>query len=209
MPPPNTTYAFSFTAASLLPAESIRLANLLLTHGPEELEQLRRQRDLLNKSNSQTGKRQSSELLKRLNQLPKPLLEYLPDTDHQSQCYVLFLASCLAYRFIYDFMLEVIRPKTMVFDYDLLDSDYERFVQDKIHDHPEIEQITDKTRIRIKQQISTILAQTGMLQAAGHNWQIVHPILPDQLQQLILREEPAWLRLFLFSDYTIQQLVQV
>lgn len=209
MPQTDTTYTFSFTAASLLPAESIRLAEMLLEHGPEEMDRLRVERDLLNKRNSKTGKRQSSELLRRLNQLPKPLLEYLLQTDHQCQRYVLYLASCLTYRFIYDFILEVIRPKTMVYDFELLDSDYERFVQGKMESHPEIEKITDNTRQRMKQQINTILAQAGLLQSGANAWQIMHPVLPDQLQQLILKEEPAWLRLFLLPDYSIQQLVQV
>lgn len=206
MPKP-ATYSFSFTGASLLPAESLRLAALLLEHGAEELEQLRREQDLLNKGNIHTGKRQARELLKRLTVLPVPLQEYLLETDQQSQGYILFLGTCLAYRFVYDFVLEVLRPKIMVFDFALLDSDYERFVRSKLDSHPELNELTESSERKIKQRILTMLEQAGLTQSTDTGWQILRPILPYRLEQLILRAEPSWLRLFLLPDQQIKQLL--
>lgn len=205
--PQTDTYAFSFTGASLLPAESLRLAELLLAHGPEEMRRLRQEQDLLNKGNIHTGKRQARELLKRLTLLPESLQEYLLETDPQSQAYVLFLGTCLAYRFVYDFVLEVLRPKIMVFDFDLLDSDYERFVRNKMDSHPELNELTESSERKIKQRILTMLEQAGLTQSSDTGWQILRPILPYRLEQLILRADPAWLRLFLLPDQHIKQLI--
>lgn len=203
------TYSFSFTGASLLPPESLRLAELLLQHGPEEMERLRREEDVLNKGNIHTGKRQARELLKRLTVLPEPLLDFLPQTDQQTQRYVLFLGTCLAYRFVYDFVLDVLREKTLAFDFVLLDSDYDRFVRAKMIAHPELSELTDSSERKIKQRTITILEQAGLIQTTEQEIQILQPILPYRLQQLIVQQEPAWLRLFLLSDHSIKELLTI
>jgi hypothetical protein len=207
--PQTDTYSFSFTGASLLPAESLRLAELLYEYGPEEMERLRMEQDLLNKGNVNTGKRQARELLKRLTVLPESLQTYLLDADQQGQRYVLFLGTCLAYRFIYDFVLEVLRPKALVFDFALLDSDYDRFVRGKRQAHPELDELTDSSERKIKQRTLTMLEQAGLTQATNLGLQILNPILPYQLQQRIVREEPAWLRLFLLPDSAIKNLMNL
>ena len=205
---PDQPYTFSFTAATLLPDESVRLAELLVELGAEELDRIRLEEDPLDKKNVQTGQRQTRELLKRLTVLPEPILHQLLRLDRKNQTLVLYLGACLTYQFMADFVVYVLREKVAVFDYTLFNGDYERFYRARAESHPELEELRESSRRKVKQRIFTMLEQAEILVPAEEFWRINIPFLPHNVQQLLLREDPHWLRYFLLSDTAIATLTK-
>ncbi|HPZ07489.1 MAG TPA: DUF1819 family protein [Candidatus Eremiobacteraeota bacterium] len=199
-------YNLSFIGASLFPNESIKLAKLYLDHKNwEKLQKIVLEENILQKNTLATTKREYRELKKRLENLPVPLLEYLVSSTHDMAKLTLIYAICKATHIIYDFIIEVIREKYLLFDYTLLDMDYEKFIRRK----EEIEllsPVTDKTARKTKNMLLKILEQGGLLNNVKER-QIQRPYVDEGLLKLIYRNDKhadKYFKIFLLSDTDIK-----
>ena len=144
------TYDFTFTASSL----RLNDMRLVATHQLEST-----QIDFvseLGNGKSSTGKRMLAEFNKRLSFLTKDEMEVLVKGDLTSQKQIAFLAVCKAHAFIRDFVVEVLREKILVFDYEITEGEYHSFYRRKSELHPELELRTDITQNKVKQVVFKI-----------------------------------------------------
>ena len=193
------TYDFTFTASSL----RLNDMRLVATHQLEST-----QIDFvseLGNGKSSTGKRMLAEFNKRLSFLTKDEMEILVKGDLTSQKQIAFLAVCKAHAFIRDFVVEVLREKILVFDYEITDGEYLSFYRRKSELHPELELRTDITQNKIKQVVFKILEQTGLIDSVKSK-NIQPQLLDESLLKTIATSDRQWLKIFYMSDMDIENI---
>lgn len=174
-------YRFSMTAASLAIDEFIILANRLIK---VDFDYERLSYQDINKERAITGKRKFSEQLLRLKQMSKEEILFLLETNTSNQRLLVFLASVRLYRFLREFVVEVILQKIAVHDYQLSERDMNSFMYDKSVDHNEIMNLSEQTKEKVKQVILKLLEQAGLIESVSIK-KIRIPFLDCQMQHLL------------------------
>lgn len=149
-----------------------------------------------------TTKKFLNEINKRLEPLTGKQLDLLIDGDLQSQKQIAFLAICKAHSFIRDFVVEVLREKFLVFDYQLSEGEYISFLRRKEDLYPEMEELTETTKKKVKQVTFKMLEQAGLIDDVKSKM-IQVQLLDDVLIEAIASDDPNWLKVFLMSDTDI------
>jgi hypothetical protein len=189
-------YDFSFTASSLRLNEMIMVAKASMEG---------RTIDYVNElggGKSTTGKRMLSEFDKRISKLTSDELNLLVNGDLGTQKHIAFVSVCKAYLFIRDFVVEVIREKMLVFDYHISEGDYVSFYRRKHDLHPEMEKLTEITEKKIRQVTFKILEQAGLINDVKNK--VIQPqLLDSKLLEIIVNDNPSWLKVLLVSDMDI------
>jgi Putative inner membrane protein (DUF1819) len=194
-------YDFSYTSASLRLQEMILVAKAFVG---------KRTIDFTNELGNgkfTTGKRMLAEFQKRINRLTPEELDVLIHGDLTSQKQIAFLSICKSSYFIRDFMLEVIREKYLIFDYQITDGDYISYYRRKYESHPEMEKLTEITAKKVKQVIFKILEQSGIIDNIKSK-NIQPQLLDETLIDAILKDNPTWLKVLLMSDKDIGNLTK-
>ena len=195
--PETKKYEFSFTASSLRLNEMILVANSILD-----------ERDIdyvneLGNGKASTGKRMYSEFHKRLVRLTNTQVELLANGDLITQKQIAFLSVCKAYSFLRDFVVEVIREKFLVFDYEITEGEYISFYRRKTELHPEMDELTEITQNKIRQVTFKILEQAGIID--NIKTKIIQPqLLDNRVVDAIVADDYNWLKVFLISDMDIE-----
>jgi len=187
-------YSMSFTTGTLFHRESVNLAELYLEKGDwREVRDKVIASNLLQARTTNSAKRICREICSRLKHLHKDELEILVEGDHQEQAYLLWLAVCRRYRFIYDFSAEVLRERFLSLRYDLGYEDYDAFFNAKMEWHEELERITTTTRNKLRQVLFKMLRETELLNSGNS---IIPAMLSARLINVICRHSNRDLRLF-------------
>jgi len=196
-------YNFGFTAASLRLNETINIERAFRKGGYSAYEEILNKEELIGKGNKRTSIREFRELTNRLKTLTTKQKDVLVNGDLVSQKQIAFLGACKNYRIIREFVLDVLREKILVFDYQLTESDYLIFERKK----PEVEQLAVTTRKKVKQVLLKIIEQAGLID--NNVRQMIQPqLLQQQVADIIMEDSPDWLKVFLYSDPAIQKLKQ-
>ena len=114
-----------------------------------------------------------------------------------------FLAACKSYGFIYDFVVDIVRDKTLVFNYQINESDFKLFVNSKINSHPELESFNESTIHKASNVLFLMLEEAGIVNNRKDKG-IVLQILSQEVINAIIDDNPSHLRLFLVSDADIK-----
>lgn len=192
-------YKFSFTAASLRTRDLVSIAMRETAQKNDDIELV------LGNGKSSTGKRLLIELNNWLSTLTKQQIEVLKNDTFKAQNEIAFLAVCKYFDFIREFVIEVVREKYIVFDYELTDGDYLSFFRRKSEFHPEMDSLTDITQKKLKQVIFKMLEQAGIINNIKSR--IIQPqLLESDTQKAIIEDNPELLKVFLYSDIDIQRL---
>ena len=194
-------YNFSFTTSSLRLNEMVLVAKHI-TEGYEL--------DITNNlggGNSTTGKKMFSELKKRISHLKAPQIEILVHGDLISQRQIAYLSVCKTFFFIRDFVVDVIREKHLLFDYNLTEGEYISFYRRKIDSHPELDELTEITQNKIRQVTFKMLEQVGIIDNIKSKT-IQPQLLDNKVIQAIVMDNPVWLKIFLMSDMDIDNLTK-
>ncbi|HEV7330927.1 MAG TPA: DUF1819 family protein [Flavisolibacter sp.] len=195
-------YRLSFTAASSMLKTFVRLA-VLLTENSYDIDQLSNSQ--LEKEKESTKVRQFRELKHRLRTLTPKEIDLLAHGSLEDKKHMTLLAICKTYRFVFDFVVEVIRDKALLFDLEIRDSDYKRFITNKAIGHPEVEELTESSQTKIKTVLFRTLAELGLISDAKSR--VIQPMLISQeVQAAILSDNPEYLKIFLKSDKEIAEL---
>ena len=198
-------YILSFTAASLRLNEMVKVATAALDNAGGDLAMVKESGVVFSSVKTRTSDREFREVRKRLETLTTDQTAILIRGDLISQKQIAFLSVCKRYTFIQDFAVDVIRDKVLVFDYQLNESDYKSFINSKLSLHPELEEFSESTLKKAKQVMFRILEQAGII-----NNPVDKQIQPQILQQDVInatvRDDPAWLKIFMMSDKDIKQL---
>jgi len=195
-------YSMSFTTGTLFHRESEIIAGLYLKEG--DWNKVRDEvinKNLLQLRTTNSVKRICSEIISRLKQLKPDELELFVEGDHQEQAYLLWLAICRRYRFIYDFSVEVIREKFLTLRYDLSYEDFDTFFNEKMEWHEEMEKVTTTTRKKLRQFLFKMLRETELINA---NESIIPAMLSPRLIDSIRRHGVEDLRIYPMLESELQ-----
>lgn len=157
-------YNMSFTTGSLFHHESVELAALYLDL--DDWDAVRGKviaENLLQARTRSTLKRVCQEVISRLRTLSPGELEAIVEGSHQDQAYLLWLAVCRRYRFIADFAVEVLRERYISVKIDLTHEDFDSFFNHKSDWHLELEEITTRTRGKLRQVLFKMLREADLL----------------------------------------------
>lgn len=192
-------YDFSFTAASLRLNEMLLVANAI-----REGKAIDYTNDL-GGGKSATGKRMLFEFNKRISNLTEQELTLLIEGDLTTKKHVALIAICKTYGIIKDFVIEVLREKFMVYDYEITDGDYISFYRRKAELHEKMESLSELTEKKVKQVIFKILVEVGLINDIKHK--IIQPqLIAGNLVSAIVKDNPYWLKTLLVSDRDIEKL---
>lgn len=190
-------YDFSFTAASLRRNETMMVANDRVHNQKSDLGLL------IGGGKSTTGKRILRECNKRIDKLTSKEIWLLLNGDLITQNQMAFLAVCKLHAFIRDFVVEVVREKLLVFDYQLSEGEYISFFRRKEEEQPEMENLSELTQNKVRQVTFKILEQAGIIDTV--KTKVIQPqILDDKVSKAIVSDDAEWLKVFLMSDMDIQ-----
>lgn len=195
----SNKYNFSFTASSLRLNEMVLVATNIFNNT-----QLNLVNELGGGKNA-TGKRMLMEFKKRLSTLTENELNLLINGDFTTQKQMAFLSVCKSHKFIRDFVVEVLREKLLVFDYQITEGDYISFYRRKSELHPEMEKLTEITEYKIKQVTFKILEQAGIIDDVKSK--MIQPQLLDaNVINTIASDNKQWLKVFFMSDMDIENI---
>lgn len=164
--------------------------------------------NLLNKIKQSTFNREFAEIKKRISNLSQQQIELMVSGDLDEAKSMILLSILKSYDFFNDFMVEVLSHKFQLFDRFLEDSDYNRFINYKNINHPELLIITPETASKVKQVIFKILEQLGIITSAK-NGTIIKPMLSSKSLEVIVNEDANLLAGFLYSNEEIKNLKSV
>ena len=189
-------YNFSFTGFSLRVNDMRKYAVAINEGHSIEMEDL-------GEGNRNTGKHRASEIKKRLAQFTDKEFALFISGDFITQKQLAFLSICKSHSFIRDFVIEVLREKVLVFDYQLTEGDYVSFYRRKSEYHPEIEKLTEITQNKIRQVTFKILEQAGIIDNIKNR--LIQPqLLDNAVIKAIASDNKNWLKVFFMSDIDIQ-----
>ncbi|HPE86031.1 MAG TPA: DUF1819 family protein [Bacteroidales bacterium] len=191
-------YDFSYTALSLGVMEMAYVANAQRSN--EDID-----REEFGMGKSTTGKRKLADINKRLKNITLAQRNLLIDGDLILKRQIAFLAVCKTHLFIRDFIVEVVREKYLLFDYQITDGDYLSFFRQKAELHEHVNNLTDKTKAKIRQVLFKILEQAGLIDDVN-NRNIQPQFLDPVLVKAVVDDDSALLKVFLLSDAEIQNL---
>jgi hypothetical protein len=194
----NNKYRLSFTGASLMLSEMSLIANAYLEKGPEGIDKA----SVIKGQKAKTIRTQFREIQVRIDTLTNNQLELLAKGDIISQKQIALLSICKAYTFIREFVVEVVREKAQVFDYQLTEGEYVSFFRRKVESHPELEALTDTTASKLKQVTYKILEQAGLINSVKSK-KISPQILNEKVIRVVIEDNPEWLKIYLLSDMEI------
>lgn len=197
------TYSMSFTTGTILYRESMTVAHLYRALGDwdavrdQVIAENRLQMRTLNSS-----KRIVREINSRLKLLTPVELALLYDDLQQEHLYVLWLAVCKRYQFIYDFAVEVIREKFLRFDFALTPVEFNAFLNAKAEWHPEVERVAPSTRNKLRQFVFRMLREADLI---GRDQRILPTLLTPRLIDAIRQDAPAHFAVFPVTDRDMQE----
>ncbi|WP_299733350.1 DUF1819 family protein [uncultured Endozoicomonas sp.] len=194
-------YKLSFTAGSLLPRESLALAQYLLDLGTWELAREKAlSENLLQTRTLSTAIRTIREIGHRLKTLAPMELEFLVHSTSADQAAMLWVAICRYYRFIGEFAIEVIREKFLSMSYQFEEEDFDYFFNQKAEWHDELESIQQVTRDKLKQVVFRMLREANLMTKENR---IIPAVLSSEFVVLLSSHNPKELTFFPIYDHLL------
>ena len=201
----SSKYLLSYTAVSLQAYEAEIIANLYKeTPNWDKVAQSVINDNALQKGTIATRKREFIEFKRRLQTLTAEQLAYYEDASSSDIKNLTMLSCFKLYAFISDFATEVMRNKLLLFDFQILNSDYEAFYDSKRVAYDNLNTISDGTRYRLKQVMFKMFEQADFIDSVK-NKNIQKPYLSEELIKLIVQDDPKYLSSFLYSDNEINE----
>ena len=202
----NNDYIFSYTAATLMLHETDEVMKKYLEYKDwEKVKDLVVEENIMQKQSVSSRKRVFAEIKRRIESLTSQQLEYVNEANSSDIRNLIFLSILKTYRFIYEFMAEVISKKVLMFDYKILNSDYETFFESKKYAVEQLENITEATQYKLKQVLFRILEEAMIIDSTKSK-NILKPHLSGEVIELIVKDNPIYLKAFLYTDYEIEKM---
>lgn len=202
----NNDYLFSYTAATLMLHETDEVIKKYLECKDwDKVKDLVVEDNIMQKQSISSRKRVFTEIKRRIESLTLSQLEFVDVASSSDIRNLVFLTILKTYRFIYEFMTEVILKKVLMFDYKILNSDYETFFESKKYAVEQLENITEATQYKLKQVLFRILEEAMIIDNTKSK-NILKPHLSSEVVELILKDNPTYLKAFLYTDYEIEKM---
>ncbi|WP_053405046.1 DUF1819 family protein [Persicobacter sp. CCB-QB2] len=190
-------YSFGITTASLRLPEFTMVMEYLEDEG-DRSELIYR----LGAGKESTGKKLFNELKRRALTLSEAQRKSYIHLDLSGQRQLAYLAVCRCYPFMADFVMEVLREKVLFHDMDIRESDYQKFLTQKTELYPEMERLSPVTLKSARATIFRILEEAGIIKSTREKT-LLFQILPEEIINLLLQDNPEHLGLFFWGDQEI------
>ena len=199
------SYPVSFTAASLRPELARIVAQAYLDCGDWERARERvLAQNLLQARSPLSAIRMEREIRQRLQTLTPQQLYILIHAPISTGAAIAWLSVLKHSPFVFAFAVEVLRAKFESHDTVLRPSDYEGFFEAQVVAHPELARLTVSTRQKMRRVMVTMLREVGIVTHPGKDPMFGRPMLPPDVLDSIVADQPAWLAGFLVPDREIQ-----
>jgi hypothetical protein len=200
-------YSMSFLIGALFVKETVAIAKILLQcHNWQEVATQVADENLLRQRTVASRTRLLREIRYRLQQFSAKELDFFSHAESTDQRHLLFIAVCLRFRFIQEFIDEVLRPKVQSRDLNLYPTDFARFFDRKGAEAPEIDRLTDKSKAKIKQVVIRMLAEGGLIDSTKS--QRLQRIYPSRaLAHLVAETDASRLRFLQLAESNLTQAV--
>jgi hypothetical protein len=190
----NDRYLLSFTGASLSLNESLVIAEVYLELMDwKKVENQVKNENLIKARTKSSVQRVYQELAPRLQTLSTEQIELLVESSIQEQKQILWYAVCKRYAFIREFANEVLHEKFLRFDYTLTDLDYDAFYNRKADWHPELDNLSETTRKKMKSRIFWMLREAEIITEDGN---MIPTIFSPRVQQALAPDAPVSFQVF-------------
>jgi hypothetical protein len=201
----DAPYSFSFLAGALFLKESVAVAGIVSRcRDWRQVAVLAAEQNLLRQRTAASRTRLLREIRYRLQELSSKELAFFTGAGSSDQRQLLFIAVCLRFRFIREFVDEVLRPKALAMDLQIYPTDFARFFDRKGAEAPEIESLTDKSKAKIKQVLTRMLAEGGLIDSTKS--QRLQSAFPSRaLSRLVAETDSKRLRFLLLPEASIRQ----
>ena len=179
-----TPYKLSFTFGGLLIPETREIARSFLQEKDwNRVRERVMEENVLSKTRSASRFRYFREIRDRLKQAYNWELEFIGKGSRVEEIrLVILVVTARFYRFIFDFIVEVVRPKVFSQDIMFTDYDYASFIDSKMNGHEELASKTELTRRKIEQVTFRILKEAGITTKREGAVCINKPIVPEWLR---------------------------
>ncbi len=158
--------------------------------------------NLLQKNKLSTQKREFKEFKIRLMHLNNEEIKFLSEGIFEKE--IAFLSCIKSYTLLREFVLEVIRNKKLLFDNIIFESDWNNFFESKKEKSRKLANVSEYTQKKIKQVIFKILKDAQIIRIVKKQKIIEDIYLDKQFIEIVCRDNPSLLKLFLISDTDIK-----
>ena len=175
-------YRLSFGTGGLYVLESAQLSQSYsdLESWDEVIEQAV-EHNLLQFKSSGSTRRAVREICTRLKALSQKELNFFVTADPYDQSLINWLACCRTYQFIGDFATQVLLENFASYKLELGHVDFDFFYDEQALFHPELDEITDGTRKKLRQILFRMMREVGVL---TENNRIVAGIASQSLKDI-------------------------
>jgi len=147
-------------------------------------------------------KRVLDEIHYRLQHLHPEEMELLSNTELSTGRLLIHLASCRAYPFLREFVIQVLREKVLVLDLTLQVYEFERFWEQEAQTRPEVERLSSVSKNQIRRAIYRFLIEVGILESVKQP-NIQTPWVSSELGEIFKGKDKGWLKLFMLNEQQI------
>ncbi len=119
--------------------------------------------NLLQFKSSGSTRRAVREICTRLKALSPQELSFLVTADPYDQSLISWIACCRTYQFIGDFATQVLLENFASYKLDLGHVDFDFFYDEQALFHPELDEMTDGTRKKLRQILFRMMREAGVL----------------------------------------------
>lgn len=200
-------YNLSFTAGAAMLPETHAVAEALVEADGDWniVKQRVFTENIMQKDKKSSTTRYYALIKQRLEALTPEELRLLAESPVAIQRQMVLLSICKAYKFVYDFINENVRDAYYNKYEKISKSAFNEFFNEKKYEHPELEQVTDKTVAKMKQVMFRILEQTELIDSADSGV-ILRPYINSNVEKTILNDNPMLLSAFLYSNSEIENI---
>ena len=173
------TYKLSFVAGGLLLPETAAIAGRYLEQPDwDVIRQGVEAGQLLRTTRASSRSRYFQEIRRRFRVAAPFEIPFLASETEFSRL-ANFAICCRYYQFLGDFMNEVVRDKLRLGDRTLGNVDFYSFFERPILESPELEKLSDSTRVKVKTVLFRMLSEAGIFDPDTKT--IAAPVLPKDL----------------------------
>ena len=167
------------------------------------------EQNLLQKTRLSSSKRYFGEIRDRLSCAHEWEVDLITsDVSFEEIITIILAITARYYRFLRDFIIEVVRHKWLGKDIQLKEYDFASFFESKVPNHEELTEISDTTRKKLKQVALRVLREGNLL--AGNKRDIQKLSVPASLlRKYTDSQDFDSLRTFLLSDKEIEKIAGV
>ncbi|MEA2092026.1 MAG: DUF1819 family protein, partial [Campylobacterota bacterium] len=155
--------------------------------------------DALQKNTIATRKRYFRELKQRIELYTDDELKYFEEASMEEMRQLAFVGCLKRYRFLKEFLFEVIREKYLSFDYQIENSDYVSFYESKMTLSPNLSKASEATLKKLKQVMFKMFADIALIDSTKNHY-IIKPMLSERIIQLVYNDDPMLLQALLLNN---------